>query len=189
MSKAKEPKTVEPYFRRLRNEENRQSLLDWWRSLERNTGARAQLRRAAIPEEVALHPQMHQIRRLVKWASIEAAATIAGILSHIRSGENDPAPFGQKLAKAKKKGGSAPFSETRFRQLLKSRNWNELYRNLRRAIQVLDRNVNPLIVTDLILCWDREFHKRHDQIGERSLKFWLSRDYYTEAMKHEKTQQ
>ena len=185
MSKTKEAKMVEVRYRQLRKEENRNSLLEWWRSLGNVSGARAQLRRAASPEDAILHPQTHRVTYIVPWASPEAVASIAGILSHIKAGENDPTPFGQKLARPSEPGGSAPFSESRFRHLLSSRDWNEFYRNLRRAVQVLAGNVNPLLVADLILCWDKESRRQEYAAPGKSLKFWLSRDYYTELMKHE----
>ena len=94
-------------------------------------------------------------------------------------------PFGHKLAKPSEPGATPPFSETRFRQLLSSRDWNEFYRNLRRAVQVLGGNVNPLLVADMILCWDKESLNQGYVPPGKSLKFWLSRDYYTESMKHE----
>lgn len=185
MSKTKEAKKQEPRFRQLFKEEDRSTLLDWWRSLDKVSGARAQLRRAASPEEAVLHPQTHRVMQILPWASPEAAATIAGILSHIKTEEDASTPLGQKLAKPSELGGSAPFSESRFRQLLSSRDVNDFYRNLRRAIQVLGGNANPLLLADLILCWDKESRKQKYAAPGKSLKFWLSRDYYTEAMKHE----
>lgn len=185
MSKAKEATKKEPRFHYLYGEEIRDDLLSWWRSMENSSGARAQLRRCASPEEAVLHPQTHHLRYVLPWPSVEARATIAGLLSNIKSGENDPSSVGQKLARPSEPGGAAPFSETRFRQLLTSRDWNEFYRNFRRAIQILGGDLNPLLVADTILCWDREQQEQKSTAPGKSLKFWLSQDYYTEALKHE----
>ena len=149
--------------------------------MDKFRGDRAQLRRCTSPEEAVLHRQTHRLTHVLPRASLEAVATIAGLLSHFKSGEGDSSPVGQKLARPAEPGGSAPFSETRFRQLLTSRNWNEFYRNLRRAIQVLGGDVNPLLVADTILCWDREYRGKEPTTPGKSLKFWLSKDYYTEA--------
>ena len=159
MGKVKEenPERGEVGYSEL-GEEKQGELLAWWKLLRDSQelrGARAQLRRCGSPEEAALHPETYRVQQIVGWARYEAAATIAGILSHIESGENDPAPLGEKLAKPAESGGSSPFSENRFRQLLKSRDLEEFYRNLRRAIQVLRGVVNPVRVADVILAWDR----------------------------------
>jgi CRISPR system Cascade subunit CasB len=185
MSKVKEKKAEKQAARyyQLHNEEKRDKLLQWWRSLDDVSGARAQLRRCAAPEEAALHRQTYQVMQIVGWASYEAAATIAGVLAHIKPGEHDPSPLGQKLAKPSEPGGSAPFSETRFRQLLKSRDWCEFYRNLRRAVQVLGGQVNPLRVADVILAWDKESKSQEYLASGKSLKFRLSEQYYTNAPK------
>jgi len=170
-------------YHQLFNENTRGELLGWWRSLNDVSGAKAQLRRCSAPVEAALHPQTYRVRQILGWASPEAAATIAGILSHIKAGEDDPSPLGEKLAKPLERAGPAPFSETRFRQLLKSRDWPEFYRNLRRAIQVLRGQVNPLAVADVILAWDKERRSEEYLAPGKSFTFWLSEQYYTAAPK------
>ena len=177
----KKPEKQLPKYRQLYNKETRDLLLDWWRDLEKSTGPRAKLRRCASPEEAALHSSTYRIMQILPWASHEAIATMAGILSHIRSGENDPLTFGAKMGKPSEPGGSSPLSELRFQQLLKSRDWNELYRNLRRAVQVLDGNINPLMVADLILSWDRDLRDDQHVVSRKSVKFQLSKDYYTNS--------
>ena len=167
----------------LRKQETRDELLQWWRSLNALSGAKAQLRRCSAPVEAAQHPQTYRVAQILGWASPEAASTIAGVLSHIKAGEDDPMPLGPKLATPLERGGPAPFSEIRFRQLLKSRDWPEFYRNLRRAIQVLRGQVNPLMVADVILAWDMESRKQEYPAVGKSLKFWLSEQYYTAAPK------
>ena len=183
MGKTKEEKTEkrETRYFVLWDEEKQGDLLKWWQSLEKNTGARAQLRRCAGPEEAALNPQTYQVKQMFGWASYEAAATIAGILSRIKSGEDDPTPLGKKLATPREQGGPPQFSESRFRQLLKSQGWDEFYRNLRRAIQVLRGVINPLRVADVILAWDKESRRENPVTPGKSLRFQLSQQYYTNA--------
>ena len=68
---------------------------------------------------------------------------------------------------------------------MNSATWEEFYTNLRRAIGILDNNVNPLSVADVIILWGRDFKKiksgEYIKPGE-SLKLKLAREYY-EAIK------
>lgn len=184
MSKTKEEKKQETRYYCLYNQEARDELLGWWRALDDAGGGRAQLKRCTSPDEAVLHPLTHRLSHLLPWVSLEAVATIAGLLSHVKTGENDSMPIGRKLARSIEPGGAAPFSESRFRQLLVSRDWNEFYRNLRRAIDMLGGNVNPLLVADMILCWDKEKRGEDRAAPGKTLKFRLSKDYYTEADKN-----
>lgn len=185
MSKTKEAKKKEPRFNCRYGKKVQDDLLAWWRSMHDSSGDRAQLRRCVSPEEAVLHPQTHRLTHVLPWVPLEAVATVAGLLSHVKSGEGDSSSVGHKLAKPTEPGGSPPFSETRFRQLLGSRDWNDFYRNFRRAIQILGGDVNPLLVADTILCWGREYQGKEPTAPGKSLKFRLSQDYYTEALKHE----
>ncbi len=148
-------------------------------------GASAQLRRCSSPEEVALQPYTYGLKqKMPNWISIESLATIAGILSHIKSGELENISLAAKLAKPKSKNDNIPFSESRFRQLLTCKNWNEFYTSLRRAVKILDGNVNPLSIVDVILQWDEEQKDNFNKRLGNSLKFEMSKEYYTELMKH-----
>lgn len=171
----------------LRNDEQKERLLNWWRQLHDNTGNRAELRRCHSPEDAATKADTFRVYNLLRhFYSIEAAATIVGLLSHIKpESEYDFTHFGKKLSSVKEGSEKPVFSESRFRHLLKSRNWNDFYTNLRRAIVVLDGKVHPLFIADMILRWDRE--QRPDYVNKpgQSLRFRLSQDYYNEIIKRE----
>ncbi len=166
------------------NEEIQKDFINWWKKLQENNGSRAQLRRCNSPEEAALHPETYRLKNVLpKWIPLEAVATIAGVSAHIR---NDTAhEFARALATPKERNGQVPLSESRFRQLLSCRNWNEVYRSLRRAVTILDGNVNLTSFVDTVLLWNDEFKGEYKRPG-KGLKFELSRNYYETVMKYEK---
>lgn len=158
-------------------------VISWWENLQDDNGGRAQLRRCNSPEDVALHSQTHCLKAMLPaWVSYELVSTIVGLCSHIKSRRDQN--FAESLAAPKEKGGKAPLSETRFRQLMQSRNWDELFRNLRRAINVLDDSINIESLIDAIFLWNDEFRDENIRPG-RGLKFELSRAYYETAIKYE----
>jgi CRISPR type I-E-associated protein CasB/Cse2 len=166
------------------NDERKENLIDWWRGLHKRNGPRAELRRCALPEDAALHPDVFIIHRIAAFMSYEAAATIAGILSHVRvDNTNLNQPFAVTLGSSI--DGRVKFSETRFKQLLSSRNWNEFYTRLRRCIKMFNGNVNPVSVADIILRWDEEQRYGSQKGYGHSLKFDLSNDYYSQIEKNE----
>ena len=166
------------------NEEMQKIFINWWKKLQENNGERAQLRRCNSPEEAALHSETYRLKNMLpKWISLEAVATIAGVSAHIK---NDTSlEFAKSLATPKEKNGRVPLSESRFRQLLSSREWDELYRALRRTVSILDGNVNLVSFVNTVLLWDDEFKGHYKRPG-KGLKFELSRDYYETSMKYEK---
>jgi CRISPR system Cascade subunit CasB len=174
-------------FFELRNEEQRNKLLNWWRQLQNNTGNRAELRRCQSPEDAAAKVDTFKIYNLLgHFYSIESAASAAGLLAHIRpESEFDYTPFGQKLSMVKENGDKPIFSENRFQQLLKSRYWNDFYTNMRRAIIVLDGIVHPLIIADIVFRWDREQKPETIKTPGQSLRLRLSQDYYIDIIKRE----
>lgn len=154
-------------------------LIKWWANLQEDSGGRAQLRRCQSPEEAALHPQTFQLKHMLSWLPLEAVATIAGVGAHIKDASG--ADFGKALAVPK--DGRVPFSESRFRQLLTARDWNELYRSFRRAVTILDGKVSFINFVDTIILWSEEFKGQYKEAG-KTVKFKLSEAYYTEAIKH-----
>lgn len=166
------------------NEEMYKVFTNWWKRLQENNGGKAQLRRCNSPEEAALHSETYRLKNMLpKWLSLEAVATLAGISAHIK---NDTSlGFAKSLATPKEKNGRVPLSESRFRQLLSCREWDELYRSLRRTVSILDGNVNLMSFVDTVILWNNEFLGAYKKPG-KGLKFELSRDYYETAMKYEK---
>jgi len=158
--------------------EIKEDLLTWWDAILKNNGARAQLKRCATPAEVALTSETFKVRRIIpSWVSVEAIATITGLLSHVKKeGLRESASFGEQLAT--KKNNREVFSEMRFRQLLKSKTWDELYTHLRRAIIILNGKVHPSALVEVIVRWDHEMRSGFQSEPGKSLAFVLSNDYY-----------
>lgn len=171
------------FYVKLKDENLRKAIFGWWKQLQNDKGHRAQLKRCGSPADALLHQETYQLMQILpNWASAEASGTIAGILAHIES--NNSSPLGSALAG--KKDGRILFSETRFRQLLSCRDWDELYTTLRRAVGILNGNVHFFSIVDVILQWDEnEKNPRYKKPNE-SVKFNLSKEYYTELLKHDK---
>ncbi len=165
------------------NEKTTKKLLEWWDSLQNDNGGKAQLKRCHSPQEAILYPQTFKLKHILYWLPLEALATVAGVGAHIKSatGKN----FGVALATPAEIGGLAPFSETRFRQLLSARDWQELYRFLRRAVTILDGKVSFVNFVETVILWSEEFTGKYKEIG-KSLKFKLSEAYYTNLLLQEK---
>lgn len=159
------------------------AIIHWWNELHNrkspgSNAVKAKLKRCESPLKAALIPDTFTIESYIKGNSIEAAATIAGILSHVKPEGAKEKPFlGKNLAATK---NSRPlFSESRFQKLINSRNWDELYTNLRRAVIILDGKVNPIGIIDVIKKWDYEFREYLNETPSDSIKIKLSRDYYS----------
>lgn len=180
MSDVSNEKVRTIYWMELRDDEQRQRIMEWFGMLIKTPGTRATLRRCGTPEEAALVSDTFRVKSILPYASDEAAATIAGILSHV-SGDTqiNPKSLGFLLAQ-KKPGSEKPiFSEYRFRQMLSSRDWNELYKSLMRAVKILEGNVSPLILSDFILRWDKEYRNINTVQKMKSVKFIVSKEYYS----------
>ncbi len=169
-----------PFFWIVRDEKLQTDILVWWKGMLQNNGSKARLKRCASPSEAALHPETHSLMRILpQWFSFEAAATITGILAHVKI--NGDGFIAAKLGTPV--NNRVPFSETRFRQFLSCREWNEFYTALRRAVTILDGNVNPLSIVDVILHWDEENRGKTYKEPGKSLKFVLSKEYYSQILK------
>jgi len=158
-----------------KNEEIMESVKSWHEELCENNGARARLRRCESPEKVMMQSETHiLLDKLPSFISPEAVATIAGILSHVKV--NGAGGLGERLGT--KKNDKVLFSETRFRNLLSCREWNEFYTALRRAVVVLDGNINPLSIVEVIKMWDED---KRGTLKEptKKLSFKLAKEYYS----------
>jgi len=164
------------------NDKTAEAITRWLVSLQEDNGGRTQLKRCQSAEEAVLHPQTFRLKQTLPWLPLEAVATIAGVAAHIKE-SNSTKKFGEALATPKEKNGRVPLSETRFRQLLSSRDWNELYRSLRRTVDILDGKVGFVNFVETIILWSNELQGEFAKPG-KSVKYKLSESYYTEAMKH-----
>ncbi len=165
--------------------EDDKRLIAWWYWLDENRGERAVLRRAKTAEDVLLTSAFASFLLFMpdSWGEgfrLFDSAMVAGLLARVKKPEDDPKlSFATALAKPRKGGSKAAMSELRFQQLQQSRDPDEFFRRVTRAIALLGGSVNLTSLADDILHWQRE----HRQIVEREpakrLAVRWATDYYT----------
>ncbi|MDO5577511.1 MAG: type I-E CRISPR-associated protein Cse2/CasB, partial [Fibrobacter sp.] len=174
------------YFTYYSQAAHKNEIIKEWHSAlceKRNNGSRAKLKRCKSPENAMMLRETHALFDEMQkyYVSPEAVATMAGILSHVKV--NKLGKFAEKLGQ--EKGGHVLFSEIRFRNMLACRDWNEFYTSLRRAVVLLDGDVDPLSIVEAIKLWDED---KRGKIKEPSKKFCfkLSNEYYLQPSKTKK---
>lgn len=134
------------------------SLREWWKDLQKDRGARAELRRCDRPEAVMLHPAYARLHARVasrfdgqKWDY--RLACVVGLLAHVEEDRRDG-------GLAKQMGGSPPVvSELRFRRLLQCKP-DELYVRMIRIVRMLDKKVPLDDLIDSVFFWNDQVRKR-----------------------------
>lgn len=178
-----EPK---PTYRFLKGPVVCEKLLSWRKSLDENLGERARLRRAESPDDVLLTEAFFRFLADMpdEWAEpkqLPASALVAAVVAQVNSHEKhqyETISFAAQLATPRDGGEKPRMSELRFRQLQKSRDPDEFYRRLLRALGILDKNVNILSLTNDILHWMYEYRKGVDRDPQDRLAFCWANDYY-----------
>lgn len=181
------------FLRDLTNSENPthsglHPFRDWHKGLDDNRDKRAVLRRCNNPQEVLLVPEFYKFQTCLRPyiknfihndEQLLALASIAGLSSHIKQDASEES-FAFQLGTMDDKSKKPRMSELRFSQLQKSRDWNEFYRRLRRAIQLLEGKVNLISFADNILHWANDLQRTHyigKSIANRLQVRWAI-DYY-----------
>jgi len=134
-------------------------LIKWWMSLKKNSGWRAELRRAETPADVLLCQGFHFLCYELAgyWTqdnNILGLAAVAGVIAHIENNNNKS--FAETCATPVEGKKRPVMRELRFAQLQKSRTLDELYIRMVRAVHLLKKTVNPASVADSILHWSKE---------------------------------
>jgi len=138
------------------------ALLRWWKSLENDRGARAELRRAHDLTAVALTAAYQRFYRQMlvagwpenarSWQN-ERLAAIAGLLAYVKSED------GRSLPLAMSEGERPPFSELRFRRLLESPTLDDVFVSLRRALPLIGHQANIHYLANALLFWGDKVKK------------------------------
>jgi len=170
-------------YRFLKETENREKLSSWWKSLDKNRGDRARLRRAERPDDVLLtEPFFRFLQQMPdEWAKPDAilsSAMVAAALSHVKVAQDDET-FATQLALPKQGGKKARMSELRFQQLQKSRNPEEFFRRLLRAIHLTENKVNILSLAESLLHWMNEYRYGVAREPQKRITVRWATDYYT----------
>jgi len=192
----KEKKPEKTHYSILWREQEQQALLIWWQALEEiklpngkiksNRGERAKLRRCEKPEDILLQSSFYELQQQFPKTPTLALAAVAGLLANIKK----PSEFNfpKQLGQQKEQSGKAVFSELRFQQLLASRDIDELYENLRRAIMQLKGTAHILSLADGVLHWAQEQHDKNkfDERPERRFQFTWAKAYFCEVLTYSK---
>ncbi|HPW36055.1 MAG: CRISPR-associated protein Cse2 (CRISPR_cse2) [Syntrophorhabdus sp. PtaB.Bin027] len=174
-------------YRFLKEETTRERLRSWWTSLDKNRGDRARLCRAERPDDVLLMAPffrfLHQMPD--EWAKAEhilSSAMVAASLSHVRRIQ-DNETFATQLASPKPGATKPRMSELRFQQLQKSRNPEEFFRRLVRAIRLVEQSVNIVSLAESILHWMNEYRFGADREPQKRIAVRWANDYYKALQK------
>jgi CRISPR system Cascade subunit CasB len=164
-----------------------ESLMTWWASLEKRRGERAQLRRCSEPHQILMEPGFYRLLNdYGPWPKyqIQGLAMLSGLLAHVKEHQKGKR-LGQQLAQSKEGKDTPVMSELRFNQLQKSRQPEDMYRFLRRAILLLNGKVNVVSLAEFILAWDADYKYKHIHPGEptQRLQFKFASDYYLKTKK------
>jgi len=128
-------------------------LLAWWRQLEGERGARAELRRCRNVDEVVMTATFQRLCSRLRptfakqrnWE--ERLAAIIGLLSHVKTTE-----LGLRLARQMSEGNPPVVSELRFRRLLQ-RDRAELYPAMIRVLRMLKGKTDIHDLARTIFYW------------------------------------
>jgi CRISPR system Cascade subunit CasB len=170
----------------------RDAIIKWKEDLDENRGARARLRRCREPMQVLLHSSFYQLREsLPDWPPKQslALAAIAGLIANTdkKDANISSISFPQQLGSSTTEGGPPLMSETRFRQLIKSRDWPEFYRRMRRAIKMAKSNVNILSIADFVLQFGFEQQGFLPHKPSHGFQFRFAEDYFEARLNKAKT--
>jgi CRISPR system Cascade subunit CasB len=170
----------------------RDAITKWKEDLDENRGARARLRRCREPVQVLLHSSFYQLKQsLPDWPPKQtlALAAIAGLIANTekRDAIMPSMSLPEQLGSPKIEGGQPLLSETRFRQLIKSRDWTEFYRRMRRAIKMVKSHANILSIADFVLQFGFEQRGSIPHEPSRGFQFRFAQDYFEAGLKKVKT--
>lgn len=172
----------------MKDEINREALVEWRKELEDDRGARARLRRCREPSQVLLLSSYYRLKASMadpEKNSYLALAVVAGLLANAsyEDGVFFSGSFAGQLGTPKTKDGPPLMSKSRFRQLIKSRDWSEFYRRMRRAIRMIKGSANILSIADFVFQYDYEQRREFDPEPSRRFQFRFAQDYFEASLK------
>lgn len=146
------------------------TLFEWWSGLDKNRGARAELRRCNTPLEVMMTPSFHYARRrLLERRSEEEdnrndrLPLVIGLASHVTSTPQRDAHIAlPSLPDAFSRGDRPKVSPLRFRQILEARDDDELFTRVRRVLPMVRNEISVFSLANDLYWW-----------GDRARKRWV----------------
>ncbi len=151
-------------------------LAKWWRDLENDRGARAELRRCRNPAEVVFSPAYHRLRQAllhiegVRGIPDEKLALVVGLAAKVKT-NNESMDIAEQMATGK--GDRAVVSGLRFRRMLKARRNDEVFTLMSRIISLLGGSVNLQNLAQSVYWWN-----------DRTQREWAF-SYYSKAPRDE----
>ena len=143
------------------------TLLSWWKSLDDNRAARAELRRASDITEVTLSSHYQKLyRRLtaVGWDDEgrthrrDGLAAAVGLLAHVE--RNEAQPLALTMSTPIEGSDRPPVSELRFRRLLESPDIESLFTGLRRALPLMGKRAHVMSLSNDVVHWGDSVKKK-----------------------------
>ena len=158
-------------------------LKSWRQWLDKNRGDRAVLRRATAPDDVLLTAAFGRFlkRVLPDWSEGKVPITDAAMVAAVVAGVEhiEGRTFAAALAADNNSKGRAVMSELRFQQLQKSRSPEEFFIRIRRALNLLGREVDIVSLADDVSDWLKEHRFGPASKPEQRLAVRWANDYYT----------
>ncbi|MGH0036459.1 MAG: type I-E CRISPR-associated protein Cse2/CasB [Myxococcota bacterium] len=149
---------------------------EWWSGLTGRPGDRAALRRASSIDDALMVASTYRLGDMTRpfgLVSSRRVGLLAALLAQIREFDRGVGSLAESLGRSA--GDRAQFSETRFRRLLKASDDDDLLRQLRRAIRILDDRVDLASLVEGVRFWSFDPDKR------ASLRSRWAYDYYSKA--------
>jgi CRISPR system Cascade subunit CasB len=137
-----------------------EALVEWHKSLESDTGGRAELRRVIEPSGAVFIPSFHRLRRAIERAApsvdmanrLDRLSAIACTVARVRD-DMESRNLGSLLASFKEGSVRPRVSEFRFRRLLEAKGNADLARQFRRIVAMLDERVDIVALANTIYWW------------------------------------
>lgn len=149
-----------PYLE-LNSDHVKGKIDEWWKSIFENRGDGADLRRCHDLNDVFFCPAYHRLyQNLRDEGSVnkEALALIAVSLAHIK--DNQPnSSFATQMGE-EKSDGTSQVSETRFRKLIRSETYPDLFSPVVRIIKMLNGTVNINDLIQKLYFWNEKNRQR-----------------------------
>ena len=167
---------------RFRNDERAcEILMTWRKELPKHTAARAELRRAQTPLDVAQVGFYHVLIRRLREAgygvnsySSDRVAVAAALIARIRY-HNGRSPFAKQMAELRR--GTPLISKVRLKRILAAEENEDVVRELSSAIRIIGERANIIDLADGVVNWN-----------DRTRRDWLYKYYgNTDIQEKERT--
>ncbi|WP_457673068.1 type I-E CRISPR-associated protein Cse2/CasB [Thiolapillus sp.] len=170
-------------FRILKKNDEPKAVADWhgWIHHENQRGERARLRRCESLDEVLMQPAFFRLARVLprlEPRGLTGLALVAGLLVWAEKTTETDLPV--MLGKPKAKDSDTRlFSELRFQRLLASRDAEDFFQSMRRAIVQAGKQADPVALADAILHWEEQQRRPELHRGNRQWQYRMAKPYYT----------